>query len=76
MGKKLWRGVKRVFHALGLVQNLVLLGVFFFVLFGPMALLIRLFRRDMLALRGGDRKSFWLPRPPEDTSLERAKRQS
>ena len=76
MGKTLWQGLKKVFHALGLVQNFVLLAVFYFLLFGPMALLIRLFGRDLLGLRRRECETFWQPRPPEQTGLERARRQS
>jgi len=77
MGTTLWQGLKKVFHALGVVQNFVLLAVFYFLLFGPMALLIRLFRRDLLGLRRRrECETFWQPRPPEQTSLERARRQS
>ncbi len=74
--KTLWRGIKRLFHGLGLVQNVLLLAVFYFLLFGPMALIVRLVKRDMLDIRGSDRPSFWTRRPPEEPSLERARRQS
>ena len=76
VGKRLWSGVKRAFHALGLAQNFIFLAIFYFLLFGPMALVARLTGRDFLGLRHPDRESFWQKRPPEDLSLERAKRQS
>ena len=73
---KLWQGICAVGNAVGLVVNLVILAVFYFLIFGPFALLARLFSRDPLDLRGANRESYWCPREPEDTSLDRARRQS
>ena len=73
---KLWEGICAVGHAIGLVVNFIILAIFYFAIFGPFALIARLFSRDPLGLRGADRESFWTPREPEDTSLERARRQS
>jgi len=76
VGKTIWHGIKRFFHGLGLVQNFVLLAIFYFLLFGPFALIIRLTGCDLLGLRHGDRESFWRPRPQIEPSLERARHQS
>ncbi len=76
MGRKLWEGIRAAFHAVGLATNFVLLALFYFLVFGPFALLVRLLRRDFLALRPSGRSSFWRPREPEEPSLERARRQS
>lgn len=76
MGKTIWHGIKRFFHGLGLVQNFLLLAVFYFVLFGPMALVARLAMRDLLDIHHPDRESFWKPRPAEEPSLKRARHQS
>ena len=76
MGKRLWHGIRKAFHGLGLVQNFVLLAIFYFVLFGPLALIARLAGRDWLDIRHPDRESFWKPRRQEEPSLERARRQS
>ncbi|MFW6161246.1 MAG: SxtJ family membrane protein [Planctomycetota bacterium] len=73
---KLWQGVLGVGHAIGLVVNFLILGVFYFLIFGPFALLARLFARDPLDLARDGRESFWSPREPEEPSLERARRQS
>jgi hypothetical protein len=76
VGKALWHGIKRFFHALGLVQNFLILAIFYFLLFGPFALIARLSGRDFLGIRRSDRASFWRTRPAEDLSLARARRQS
>ncbi|MBL7223042.1 MAG: hypothetical protein ISS72_04240 [Candidatus Brocadiae bacterium] len=73
---KLWQGIRAIGHGIGLVANFVVLAVFYFLIFGPFALVIRLFRRDMLGLGGAERQSFWVPREPDEPSLERARRQS
>jgi len=76
VGKRLWNGIKKVFHALGLAQNFILLAVFYFVLFGPFALVGRLTGRDFLGIRDPERKSFWKKRRAVEPTLERARRQS
>ncbi len=73
---KLWQGIRVVGHGIGLAVNAVILAFFYFFIFGPFALLARLFSRDLLALHEGGRESFWHPRKPEEPSLERARRQS
>jgi len=73
---KLWQGICGLFHAVGLVANFVLLTLFYFLIFGPFALVARAMRRDLLGLGGRERDSFWTKRPPEQASLERARRQS
>jgi len=73
---KLWQGVCAIGHGIGLAVNAVILAVFYFLIFGPFALLARLFSRDPLTLRDATRASFWQPRETEEPSLERARRQS
>jgi len=76
VGKKLWSGIKKVFHTLGLITNFILLAAFYFVPIGVYALFARLARRDFLDIRDGSRPSFWKPRRPDEPTLERARRQS
>ena len=73
---KLWQGIRAFGHGIGLVANFVVLALFYFLIFGPFALVIRLFRRDLLGLGGAERESFWEPRERTEPSLERARRQS
>jgi len=74
--RKLWASIKRFFHKVGLVQNFVLLAVFYFVLFGPLAILVRLTGRDLLNLKEKGTESLWHKRRQVEPSLERARRQS
>jgi len=76
LARHLWRAVRKGFHALGLAQTFVLLALFYFLLFGPFALIARLSGRDFLGLRRAEGASFWRKRPPEQPTLERARRQS
>jgi len=74
--QKLWAKIKQFFHKLGLVQNFIILAIFYFALFGPLAILVRLAGRDFLGLRPRGRESFWHKRRQVEVSLERARRQS
>ena len=76
MGTRLWQAIGATFHAFGLVANLFILAIFYFLIFGPFALVVRLLGRDFLGLRRGERETFWTTRRAEEPSLERAKRQA
>jgi len=73
---KLWQGIRAVGHGIGLAVNAAILAVFYFFIFGPFALVARLFARDPLTLRDDGRESFWQAREPKEPSLERARHQS
>jgi Family of unknown function (DUF5989)/Saxitoxin biosynthesis operon protein SxtJ len=49
----------RLAEPMGRVGNRVVLTVFFFVVFAPFALVVRLLGRDRLDLRGEPRRSYW-----------------
>lgn len=49
---------------IGWVVSHVLLGVIFFALFTPIAIVFRLIGRDPLRLRTTDAETHWLPKPP------------
>ena len=69
--RRLWEGWKRFGRKMGYVQARLLLTVFYFVILGPFALVIR-FKSDPLGLkRGGG----WLPVTRSGDPLERARRQ-
>ena len=76
MASRLWQGICAVSHGVGLAVNFIILAIFYFLIFGPFALVARLLGRDFLGLRHGDRESFWAEREAEKPSLERARRQS
>ena len=76
MGTRLWQGIRAVFHAIGLAVNVLVLAIFYFLIFGPFALVVRLFGRDLLGLRRADRQTFWAKRRAETPSLDRARHQA
>jgi hypothetical protein len=51
-------------HWLGRIVSPIVLGVIFFLLITPVALLTRLFGRDELRLRRGAGTSYWIARDP------------
>jgi len=55
-------------HALGKVVNPIILGIIFFGLLTPIALIARLFGRDELKLRRSDSKTYWIK--PTDTNTD------
>ena len=71
---RLWAGWKRLAHALGQVQNVLLLTVVYHLGIGPLALIGRLARRDPLGLRRPPEGRYATPPPPPTRTLEEAKR--
>lgn len=63
-----WLGLGRVLHR---IVSPIVIGVIFFGVITPYALVMRLAGRDALRLRSGKAASFWLPRnepsPPADS---------
>ncbi|MFN0073952.1 MAG: SxtJ family membrane protein [Chloroflexota bacterium] len=70
-----WQKWRAFAHVLGNFQARVLLTVFYFVLVGPIGLVLR-WRSDPLKLRFIPRESYWLERETRDLTLEDARRQS
>ena len=63
-------------HLLGWVNTRLLLGIVFFVIITPMAIVMKIFGRDALNRKidkGTD--SYWLPRPPITSIKEYCERQ-
>jgi hypothetical protein len=72
--RAVWRWWTRVAHRIGDVQARILLSVFYFVILGPFALVLR--RRDPLAIRPGAPRG-WRPRETGARAVaEQARRQS
>ncbi|HET6762147.1 MAG TPA: hypothetical protein VFH27_00710, partial [Longimicrobiaceae bacterium] len=67
-----WR---RFLRRMGNFQGRMILGLFYFVLLAPFALVVRLRPDPLAAVRGPD-GSFWRPRAAADDDLARARRQS
>jgi hypothetical protein len=56
---KLWM---RIGLLLGMIVSPIVLGLIFFTLFTPIAILMRLFSRDELRLRFSEKNSHWIKR--------------
>jgi hypothetical protein len=62
-------------HLLGKIVNPVVLGMLFFALITPVALVFRLYGRDELNLKKFSKESFWIDRVPKGPTPESFKNQ-
>ncbi|MBI2569267.1 MAG: hypothetical protein HYV63_19795 [Candidatus Schekmanbacteria bacterium] len=69
--RRLLAGWKRIAEKMGLVQSAVLLGVVYFAIVGPTAVIALAAGADPL-LRRFRSDSYWLPRGEQPPDLERA----
>lgn len=68
-----WYGLGTALHV---VVSPIVLGVLFFVVLTPVALVQRIFRRDALRLkREANRQTYWLPRESATPDAESLRRQ-
>lgn len=74
MLSRFWARWKVLAQRIGDFQARVILTVVYFLVLGPMALLLRVFR-DPLSLKPPSRPSTWTPKPVQPESLETARRQ-
>ncbi len=74
MLRKLWAYWKVIAETIGNVQARLILGLLYFVILGPLALLRRL-TSDPLGLRRRAEATYWIPRPSTDATLELSRRQ-
>jgi len=77
--KSLWKLLKKYWMAFArkfaLVNNAILLTLFYLLFIGFPALVMKLFRKDLLDRRMGAARSAWHSRTEPLPSLERSKRQ-
>ena len=69
---KLWM---RFGFTLGLIINPIVLGIIFFLIFTPIGLLMRLFKRDELRIKIKKRDSHWKLRSEKDVNVDLFKQQ-
>ena len=63
-------------HLLGWVNTRLLLGIIFFVIITPMAIVMKVLGRDALNRKiNKDADSYWIPRPPIESVKEHCERQ-
>lgn len=74
MLKVLWERWKVIAEKIGTFQAKVILGVLYFIVLGPVAVVRRLVA-DPLGLRRTTAPTYWIPRTGQADSLERAARQ-
>jgi hypothetical protein len=74
MLKTLWERWKIIAEKIGTFQAKVILGLLYFVLLGPVALVRRLVA-DPLGLRRTEGATHWIPRPSAEATLEGAQKQ-
>jgi len=72
---KIAAGWKRVAHKIGVFQTKVLVTLFYFLLLGTAALVLKILRRDLLGVRGEGKGTFWHEHESHEPTLERCKRQ-
>ena len=76
LGGKVHKAGKAVAYRIAAVQAFILLFVIYVIVIGPIAILIRLVKGDLLNRRIDDKKStFWIDREEGVTGIESCKRQ-
>jgi hypothetical protein len=73
--RRLWDWWKPIAHKIGDFQARALMTVFYYVILGPLALVLR-WRTDPLAIKPGTRRGWWLREAREGTPMAQARRQS
>lgn len=73
MLNRLWGAAKRCGQRIGDFLAQVMLSVFYFTVFVPFALPVRLFQ-DPLKQRAREQKSFWGRKEPQTSGLDDARR--
>jgi hypothetical protein len=74
MRKKLWKRWKRIAKAIGDFQARLILSVFYFIIVGPFALILR-WAGDPLSLKKGAEQGWRVKTESKDPPLKRAMNQ-
>ncbi len=75
MSNKIWAFWKRFARKLAIIQTTVILTIFYFLVMGIFAAVIKLLRKDLLDKKWKQNKSFWKEKEKTFPTLESAKRQ-
>ncbi|NIA10633.1 MAG: hypothetical protein GWP10_13125 [Nitrospiraceae bacterium] len=70
MLKKIWQLWKAFAHALGVVNTFVLLTLTYLLLIGPVGLVLRLIRRDVLNKKWFRKGAHWVAKSGESEAIE------
>ena len=71
----IWTGWKKFAHKLGVFNTYVILTIIYFMVFSIAAILVRIFKPDLLDKKWTAVGPLWKPRPPSNPALEEARRQ-
>ena len=74
MLRKVWERWKVIAQKIGDLQARLILGLLYFILLGPVALVRRL-NTDPLGLCRTGAQTYWVARPTTEVTLETARRQ-
>lgn len=74
--RRLWAQWKRFATWLGRWNTRILLSLTYVFMFGPIAVVLRLFGRDLLDRRWRPRRSYWKEIEPAEITLEGSRHQS
>ncbi len=75
MSKKLWAFWKKFARSLAIIQTTVTLTIFYFLMIGISALIVKLLRKDLLDRKWKQNKSFWKEKEKMLVTIENAGRQ-
>ena len=60
---------------LGKIISPIILGLIFFLIFTPVAIVMKIFNRDILRLKISKKETYWIDRKPEGPNKESFKYQ-
>lgn len=75
MGKQIWVFWKKFARRVAFIQTTIILTLFYFLMIGIFAIVIKLLRKDLLDKRWKQNKSFWKDKEKMLATLEAARRQ-
>jgi len=73
--QRIWKGWKRIAHAIGVFQTKVIITLFYFLIIGMLSILVRLLRRDLLDMRMGKKSPTWHDKRLGPVDMESCKHQ-
>lgn len=66
---KIWDAIQRILRAIGMIQTAIILGLFYYLILGPFAILYKLSR--LLVKIPKNPKSYWIKKPQEPVTPEK-----
>lgn len=63
--RKLWKGWKAIAHRIGKVQTFLLMTLFYILILGPIAVVLRVLGKRPLQYRNKDTQTYWHSKPDQ-----------